>query len=313
MGTGSTFTAIKRSNLESLPFPLAPLNEQRRIVAKIEALFDESKTARIALDTVSVSLKRFRQSVLAKAFKGEFASDSVRVPATRRPEPKRPCEVANLFNGRAVGSGTSKVRVFKTRHVYPTGLKMDNPSYLKCEQESRINSDRFLRDGDVLIVNTWQNLGRVCYVEKPGDNWTVDSQIMIVRPSQGNIGKYLFYFLFSERGYELLLNCERGALTAGVSRKLTHIYPKHVGNVQIPYVTPDVQHLAVSYLDSALTSASIVEAAANAAKITIDELGRAILSKAFRGELVPKDPNDEPANAILERLKRTQDCQKTSN
>ena len=33
-----------------------------------------------------------------------------------------------------------------------------------------------------------------------------------------------------------------------------------------------------------------------------DRLEQATLSKAFRGELVPQDPNDEPASALLERL-----------
>ncbi|MBM4400720.1 MAG: restriction endonuclease subunit S, partial [Crenarchaeota archaeon] len=72
MGTGSTFTAIKRSDLESLPFPLASLNEQKRIVAKIESLFAESKTTLDALGKLPVFLRRFRQSVLAKAFRGEL-------------------------------------------------------------------------------------------------------------------------------------------------------------------------------------------------------------------------------------------------
>jgi type I restriction enzyme S subunit len=35
----------------------------------------------------------------------------------------------------------------------------------------------------------------------------------------------------------------------------------------------------------------------------LDQLDQAILAKAFRGELVPQDPNDEPASALLERIR----------
>ena len=38
------------------------------------------------------------------------------------------------------------------------------------------------------------------------------------------------------------------------------------------------------------------------ARTLIDRLDQAVLAKAFRGELVPQDPNDEPASALLERI-----------
>jgi type I restriction enzyme S subunit len=39
------------------------------------------------------------------------------------------------------------------------------------------------------------------------------------------------------------------------------------------------------------------------AKAYLDQLDRSILAKAFRGELVPQDPNDEPASVLLERIR----------
>ena len=40
-------------------------------------------------------------------------------------------------------------------------------------------------------------------------------------------------------------------------------------------------------------------------RVRASELERAVLAKAFRGELVPQDPNDEPANAMLTRVRGT--------
>src|SRR3990170_4899777 len=52
--------------------PLPPLPEQQRLVEKLERLLGQSRTAREALDRIPPLLKRFRQAVLAKAFRGEL-------------------------------------------------------------------------------------------------------------------------------------------------------------------------------------------------------------------------------------------------
>ena len=46
-----------------------------------------------------------------------------------------------------------------------------------------------------------------------------------------------------------------------------------------------------------------IEARFAKAKARVDQLTQSILAKAFRGELVPQDPNDEPASVLLERIK----------
>ncbi len=75
LGTGSTFKQISKDDLHAFPIPFAPLPEQRRVVAKIEALFEQSRTARQALDRIPPLLDKFRQSVLAAAFRGDLTRD----------------------------------------------------------------------------------------------------------------------------------------------------------------------------------------------------------------------------------------------
>ena len=64
-----------QDKIRAARFPLPPLNEQRRIVAKLEALLARSRKAREALDAVPALLERFRQSVLAAAFRGDLTAD----------------------------------------------------------------------------------------------------------------------------------------------------------------------------------------------------------------------------------------------
>ncbi len=74
-GTGSTFTAINKTFLEELTFALPPINEQKRIVAKIEALFSELNKGMESLKTAREQLKIYRQAVLKHAFEGKLTAD----------------------------------------------------------------------------------------------------------------------------------------------------------------------------------------------------------------------------------------------
>ena len=70
--TGTTFEAIRGDDLRSHPFPLAPLAEQRRIVAEIEKQFTRLDASVAALKRVQANLKRYRASVLKAACEGKL-------------------------------------------------------------------------------------------------------------------------------------------------------------------------------------------------------------------------------------------------
>ena len=65
---------ISAKDIEALVFPLPPLNEQKRIVAKIEELFSELDNGIAALKTAREQLKVYRQSVLKHAFEGKLTA-----------------------------------------------------------------------------------------------------------------------------------------------------------------------------------------------------------------------------------------------
>jgi len=66
---------VPTSFIEELKWPLAPLAEQRRIVAKLETLLGKVDASQQRLAKIPVLLKRFRQSVLAAACSGRLTAD----------------------------------------------------------------------------------------------------------------------------------------------------------------------------------------------------------------------------------------------
>ena len=73
--SGSAQPQITRTSLSPIRIPLAPLPEQRAIVAKIEELFSELDRGEEDLKKVQEQLKIYRQAVLKKAFEGELTKE----------------------------------------------------------------------------------------------------------------------------------------------------------------------------------------------------------------------------------------------
>ena len=71
----------------------------------------------------------------------------------------------------------------------------------------------------------------------------------------------------------------------------------------MPLPTLREQTAVIEQLDKAFARANRLEAEAARARALLDRLESAILAKAFRGELVPQDPNDEPASVLLDRIR----------
>lgn len=73
--SGTTRKRISRKNLSTIQFPIAPLPEQRAIVAKIEELFSELDNGVLNLNTAKEQLEIYRKAVLKKAFEGELTKE----------------------------------------------------------------------------------------------------------------------------------------------------------------------------------------------------------------------------------------------
>ena len=70
---------------------------------------------------------------------------------------------------------------------------------------------------------------------------------------------------------------------------------------------PEQQEI-VRRVESLFALADRIEARLAAAQRQVDTLTPSLLARAFAGQLVPQDPNDEPASALLERIRALRDA-----
>ncbi|MGG6239656.1 restriction endonuclease subunit S [Nodosilinea sp. AN01ver1] len=257
--------------------PVESIEIQRRIVTRIEALLHEIKESRKICDRIYQDAKRLLEVAINEVFtKLESVIETVSFQ-----------DIGTAFNGRASGSGKSNVRVFKTRHTYPHKLRLGDPSYAKPEEAPKWPRERFLRPGDALMANIAEGtLGRVSYVHECEENWTVDTQIMILRSKDENVvlGKWIYYYFWSERGQREILSRRTGIAFAD-KRGQTHIYPRDVQTIPFPKVPINSQRQAVAYLDTVLNESEKMTELVHQDIKTLDLLEQSILDRAFRGEL----------------------------
>ena len=71
----SIVPSLRKSDVAPIRLPLPPLNEQRRIVAKIEELFSDLEAGVAALTRARANLKRYRASVLKAAVESALTAD----------------------------------------------------------------------------------------------------------------------------------------------------------------------------------------------------------------------------------------------
>lgn len=112
-------------------------------------------------------------------------------------------------------------------------------------------------------------------------------------PKEMCVSEYLYYYLWEK--YE-----ETRRVGSGNNQKALN--KSTVQGLSFPCAPIEEQKEIVRLVDQYFAFAATIEAQVKKAQARVDNLTQSILAKAFRGELVPQDPNDEPADKLLERI-----------
>ena len=286
---------------KKLPFRLAPLNEQIRIANKLDSILAKVDKAQARLDKIPAILKRFRQSVLAAATSGALTKEWRAIKGIGFEEwtETKLSEVATSLDPnpshRYPKSDNSGVPILSTQQfVGESGWTTDKAKLVNREfYEERKEKTGFF-ENDIIFARK----GRLGLARFAPTNmeFVFSHTVFIVRASEKVQSDYLLWYLRDEQSLEWLvkeMNSNTGVPTLGkgVFEKLP---------INLP--CEEEQSEIVSRIERLFSCANKIEKQYLDAKARLDRLTQSILAKAFRGELVPQDPNDEPAEKLLERI-----------
>ena len=283
MGTGTTVKGIRLEDIRSLEVPLAPVAEQKRIADKLDTVLTRVDAVNTRLARVAPLLKRFRQSVLAAATSGRLTED--------------------WRGGRAVN---------ETWRVIPLGKYVENHDGARVPISETLRTERrgaypyYGASGVIDTIDGFTHEGKFVLIGEDGANlvtrskpiafiatgkiW-VNNHAHVLKCKEGASDEYLAYYINSID------------LTPYVSGSAQpKLNQKNLNTIPVPVPPTEEQTEIVRRVETLFAFADRLEARLAQAQTAATRLTPALLAKAFRGELVPQDPNDEPAAELLRRL-----------
>ncbi|MER8368045.1 restriction endonuclease subunit S [Mesorhizobium sp. M1378] len=294
-------------------FPLPPLAEQRRIVAKIDGLTGKSRRARDHLDHIPRLVEKYKQAVLAAAFRGDLTREW---RATKGVLEDRPVQVDIELPYRQSFTAPSSWRPMTFEEVC-TIQGGSQPPKSNFEYSPAAHLIRFvqIRDykSDERITYIPRALARrICSADDimigrygppifqilRGIEGAYNVALMKAVPNERLIEReYLYRYLNypALRSY-VEFEAQRTAGQDGVNKRHLLAWP-----VLLPPLAE--QRQIVHRVDQMMGWIDRLASEATSARRLIDHLDQSILAKAFRGELVPQDPADQTARVLLERIR----------
>lgn len=321
--SGATRQALTKDKILSLQLPVPPLNEQRRIVAKLDAIFEQTRAAKARLERLPALAERLKRSILAAAFCGQLTEDWRQAHPDVAPVlPDRLCVEHRVRweNGlRERGKDPGKAMYAEPSSIDASALPPLPHGW--CWTSAAVlvewSSGKFLprdaqRSGDVPVfggngANGTHNVALVdtqsLVIGRVGANcgnvhlaparcWVTDNAIYStwVHPSVSL--EFAALFLSSR-------NLRQHAAGTGQP----YVSQATLDDVVIAVPPLAEQRELVARVHEALALVSKLLQTCSLASARLDHLERAALAKAFRGELVLQEPTDEPASVLLERIR----------
>jgi type I restriction enzyme S subunit len=310
---GTTRQRSAGGRLKALEIPVPPSAEQRRIVAKIDSLSEKSKRARDRLGHVPRLVERYKGAVLRAAFRGSLTRrwrdqcgfSEIPDVTARIDEPIRRTfagpgswgkvtfdDICEIIGGSQPPKATFQytpcpdlIRLIQIR---------DYKSDAKATYIPKELARRFCSKSDIMIGR----YGPPIFQILRGLEGAYNVALMKAVPKKKMVGPdFLFWYLHHPDLFDYVnVEAQRTAGQDGVNKAHLTKWP-----VLLPSL-PE-QNEIVRRIETAFAWIDRLAREAQSARKLIDRLDQAILSKAFRGELVPQDPSDEPASVLLERIR----------
>lgn len=287
--SATTIAIVNKSKLESCLFPVAPLNEQQRIVNRIESLFAKLDRAKELIENTLAQFEQNKMAILHKAFTGELTvkwrkENNIDLSSWKK------CELKEVF------------KVVKDKYNPQTENQIVN--YIGLENIetskgiiSKSNSSevksiktKFKKD-DVLYGKLRPYLNKHDVVNFDG---ICSTDILVFRFNDINTAKYINYYFNLPMFIQYAVENSSGI-------NLPRVSEKTISKYKISLPTIEEQQEIVNILDNLLAKYNKIKNLEQQLE-KIELLKKAILAKVFRGELGTNNPDEESAENLLKEI-----------
>ena len=165
-------------------------------------------------------------------------------------------------------------------------------------------ASRKVKFGDTLFSMVRPYLRNIAFVEKEYSKCIASTGFYICSPNETLYSKFLFYLMLSEYVVEGVNKYMKGDNSPSINNE-------NITNFLYPLPPLSEQRRIVEKIEELLALVDDLETNKTDLQSYIKQAKSKVLEMAIRGELVPQNPEDEPASALLERIKKEQKSSKS--
>lgn len=286
--TGTTRLKLTKSAMTQIPLPLPPLPEQRRIADAIEEQLSRLDAATSTFRVLRLRLDALERSVLMHALaEGE---------ERRLGDLLEGIEAGRSFGGAGGPAGPEEWGVIRVSAMTWGDFEPDRNKMVPAEDA---DARWEIRQGDLLLsrANTTDYVGAAVLVRETRPRLLLSDKSLrlLVKPDVDK--SWLLRALSAPQSRRQI-----SAVATGTSDSMRNVSQEKLRAITLRVPPSDRQATIAQRIESELQRIVDLRKALNAAERGASGLRRSILASAFRGQLVPQDPDDEPASVLLERI-----------
>lgn len=274
--------------IEFISIPLPPIKEQQRIVNRIESLFAKLDRAKELIENTLAQFEQNKMAILHKAFTGELTVKWRKENNINEKNFFNKVKLKNvikLISGRDVSVSLCNDKSIGIPYILGASNIKDNKFFI----ERWIENPVVVSEKNDILLSVKGTIGKL-YLQKE-EKINISRQIMALRALNELNTHYLYYFLLRECKR---LKFEGNGLIPGISRK-------DILDLNILLPTLEEQQEIVNILDNLLAKYNKIKNLEQQLE-KIELLKKAILAKAFRGELGTNNPDEESAENLLKEI-----------
>lgn len=292
---------VSIKDLAEMYFMIPPLAEQQRIVERIESLFAKLDEAKENMQNVLDGFETRKAAILHKAFTGELTANwrkqhGVSMESWVITTLKDVClKITDGTHNSPVNTPIGEYMYITAKNIKETGVDLSNITFVSKDVHNEIYSRCDVQYGDVLYIKDGATTGiaTVNNIEIP---FSLLSSVAVLRPNKKIIlAKYMAYNLNSSEVKSMMINNMSG-------NAITRLTLTKIKAAIIKICSLEEQAEIVRIIDDLLAKEQQANELSENALAKIDLIKKAILARAFRGELGTNNPADEPAVELLKRV-----------
>lgn len=298
LASGVNINNIRSEYISESPFPLPPLAEQQRIVDRIESLFAKLDEAKEKAQAVVDGFEDRKAAILHKAFTGELSAGWRKAHSDCESNWKN-SKIGNLtdivsskriYKEEYAKEGVPFFRSSEVVELYDTGYT-EPTFFISRDRYEEIKSTYGVPEKGDLLVTSVGTIGKTWIVDDR-EFYYKDGNLTQVKKSSSLDMRYLQFFIMSNEFKMQVSNTVAGT----AYNALTIVKFKNI-SLLLPSV--DEQLEIVRILENLFAKEKHTKEAAEQVIDQIDTMKKAILARAFRGELGTNDPVEESAEKML--------------